>query len=417
VIVLVGLPARGKSFVARKLLNFLEWYGCECKIFNVGKYRRQANAEATDSATGACDANFFDSNNKQAAILRERVAAIALEDMLRWLDNEEGNDSDDDKDDSSKRSCGSYGEPKCDRIAIFDATNSTNKRRQWILEECTSPAKRPGKPTGCVFVESICDDEELLMENFRFKISNSPDYTGMDEAEALADLTSRVAKYEAAYETITDDSQSYIKIFNLSTKLLVNHIYGRMSKVIVPALMAWNIGTRPIFLCRPGQTLSDISLDSDDYVSSVDLNDSAFLGLSQSSKKRLMQGDRLGPTGKRFSDALYDFVFEEGMDFLLKRSSIMDMAHTGTSVSGLATFQQGVAADSGRPPFPIKVFTSTMPRAAETVRWEEYDFKIEELSNLNPLDKGDFAGKELEELQETHPSWYQKLERNPFATR
>lgn len=418
VIVLVGLPARGKSFVARKLLNFLEWYGCECKIFNVGKYRRQANAEATDSATGACDANFFDSNNKEAAALRERVASLALQDMLRWLDNEEGNDSDDDKDDSSKRSyASSFGEPKGDRIAIFDATNSTNKRRQWILEECTSPAKRPGKPTGCVFVESICDDEELIMENFRFKISNSPDYEGMDEAEALADLRSRVDKYEAAYETITDDSLSYIKIFNLSTKLLVNHIYGRMSKVIVPALMAWNIGTRPIFLCRPGQTLSDISLDSDDYVSNVNLNDSAYLNMSISSKKRLMRGDRLGPTGKKFSDALYDFVFEEGMEFLLKRSSIMDMAQTGTSVSGLATFQQGSAADTGRPPFPIKVFTSTMPRAAETVRWQEYDFKIEELSNLNPLDKGDFAGKELEELQETHPSWYQKLERDPFATR
>jgi hypothetical protein len=207
-------------------------------------------------------------------------------------------------------------------------------------------------PLGAVFVESICDDEELIMENFRFNISNSPDYAGMEEAEALADLTSRVAKYEAAYETITDDSQSYIKIFNLSTKLLVNHIYGRMSKVIVPAaLMAWNIGTWPIFLCRPGQTLSDISLDSDDYVSSINLNGSSFLNLSQSSKKRLMQGDRLGPTGKKFSDALYDFVFEEGMDFLLKRSSIMDMAHTGTSVSGLATFPQEIATDSGRSPF------------------------------------------------------------------
>lgn len=406
--------------MARKLLNFLEWYGCECKIFNVGKYRRQANAEATESATGACDANFFDSGNKEAAALRERVAEIALKDMLKWLDDEEGNDSDGEIEESSRRSfaASSFGEDKCDRIAIFDATNSTAKRRRWILDQCTSPVKRPGKPTGCVFVESICDDEELLMENFRFKITNSPDYKGMDEETALADLRSRVAKYEEQYETITDDSLSYIKIFNLSTKLLVNHIYGRMSKVIVPALMAWNIGTRPIFLCRPGQTLSDISTDSDDYVSKVDLSDSAYLNLSVSSRKRLMRGDRLGPTGKRFSDALYDFVFEECMDFLLKRSSIMDMAQTGTSVSGLAGFMPGTeAADTGQPPFPLKIFTSTMPRAAETVRWEEYDFKLEELSNLNPLDKGDFVGKELEEVQETHPSWYQKLEKNPFSTR
>ncbi len=375
-----------------------------------------AYKEVTESTSGACDADFFDSQNKEAAALREKVAEIALKDMLRWLDDEDS-DSDEDKEDvRSYASTATFNEEKCDRIAIYDATNSTDKRRRWILDECTSPTKRPGKPTGCVFVESICDDEELIMENFKFKISNSPDYQGMDEAEALLDLRNRVAKYEAAYETIKDDSLSYIKIFNLSTKLLVNHIYGRMSKVIVPALMAWNIGTRPIFLCRPGQTLSDICTDSDDYVSRVDLSDSVLLNMSMHTRKRLMRGDRLGPTGKKFSDALYDFVFEEGMDFLLKRSSIMDMAQTGTSVSGLEGFVNQ-EADSRRPPFPLKIYTSTMPRAAETVRWDEYDFKIEELSNLNPLDKGDFVGKELEEVQETHPTWYQKLEKNPFATR
>jgi hypothetical protein len=421
VIVLVGLPARGKSFVARKLLNFLEWFGSECKVFNVGRYRRQAYAEASTNSTGACDASFFDSKNKEAAALRERVAEIALRDMLRWLDDEEGNDSDDDRapEDASRRSFGSAAaDDQCDRIAIFDATNSTNKRRQWILEECTSPQKRPGRPTGCVFVESICDDQELITENFRFKISNSPDYKDMVEEEALADLKNRVTKYEEQYETITDDSLSYIKIFNLSTKLLVNHIYGRMSKIMVPALMAWNIGTRPIFLCRPGQTLSDITLDSDDYVQNVNFKDSAFLNMSAHSKKRLLRGDSLGPSGKRFSDALYDFVFEEGMDFLLKRSSMMDMAETGTSVNGLAKIgHNNSEGDTRAAPFPLKILTSTMPRAAETIRWDEFDFRVEELSSLNPLDKGDFAGKELEELHKTNPAWYSKLERKPFTTR
>jgi 6-phosphofructo-2-kinase len=223
-----------------------------------------------------------------------------------------------------------------------------------------------------------------------------------------------VKKYEEAYETIADDSLSYIKIFNLSTKLLVNHIYGRMSKVIVPALMAWNIGTRPIFLCRPGQTLSDITTDHDDYVTKVNM--SKFLGMSSTTRRRQIRGDSLGPGGKIFSDALYDFVFEEAMDFTLKRASIMDAAHTGTSVSGLAqpcdSFENQTQA-----PFPIKIFTSTMPRAAETVRWEEFEFRVEEMSNLNPLDKGDFAGKELDEIHVMDPEWYSKLEKHPFTTR
>jgi 6-phosphofructo-2-kinase/fructose-2,6-biphosphatase 2 len=174
VIILVGLPARGKSFVARKLQNFITWNGHHCKIFNVGKYRRQAYAERTET-TGACDANFFDSKNAEAAALRENVAEIALQDMLRWLDDddsdsEHGENAKKASDlDSNRRDVTSVSTliddvPRAQRIAIFDATNSTKKRRQWVLEQCSSPQLRPGKPTGCVFVESVCDDAELLLE-------------------------------------------------------------------------------------------------------------------------------------------------------------------------------------------------------------------------------------------------------------
>ena len=386
VIVLVGLPARGKSFVARKLLSFLEWHGCLCKIFNVGRYRRVASG-------GACDADFFAADNADASALRERVAELALRDMLRWIDGEEEGDIDEEGKQSSnssgrsvnsKSSNASFHEQR-DRIAIFDATNSTDKRRRWVLEECTNPSKRPGKPTGVVFVESICDDEELLLENFRFKVSNSPDYKDMDKGEAIQDLRKRVKKYEEQYETITDDSLSYIKIFNLSTKLLVNHIYGRMSKVIVPALMAWNIGTRPIFLCRPGQTLSDITTDRDDYVTAINMNigPKEFLNLSKSNQNRLSSGDSLGPQGKHFSDALYDFVCEESMDFLKKRASVCDMSNTGTSISGVVPAFSATTIDSSSP-FPLKIYSSTMPRAAETVCWDEYDHPVDQLSTLNP---------------------------------
>ena len=391
IIVLVGLPARGKSFVARKLLGFLEWHGSHCKIFNVGKYRREASG-------GACDANFFSADNKDARILREKVAEFALRDMLRWIDGEEEVDIEDECKSSSnsptsnssgrsinsKNSNASFHENR-DRIAIFDATNSTDKRRRWILEECTNPAKRPGKPTGVVFVESICDDEELLLENFRFKVSNSPDYKNMDEQEAIKDLKQRVKQYEQQYETITDDSLSYIKIFNLSTKLLVNHCYGRMSKVIVPALMAWNIGTRPIFLCRPGQTLSDISTDHDDYVTAVNmsLGSNDFSNLSRNTQKRLLRGDSLGPQGKKFSEALYDFVCEESMDFLRKRASVCDMSETGTSISGVVPAFSATTIGSNSQ-FPLKIYSSTMPRAVETVCWDESDFPVDELSTLNP---------------------------------
>ena len=282
VLVLVGLPARGKSFLGRKLTGFLNWHGIPARVFNVGKYRRQV-VEGSSSEKNGGDADFFDASNHQAALLREQAAELALLDMLQWLDNEHDEDEydDDDTDDmnSSSRRAFSQMNPEClkserytrhdflnneemksiplqfsrngcdhaytnqqkakakrqERIAIFDATNSTDKRREWILDMCTNPLRRPDKPTGCVFIESICDDEEMLLENLKDKIANSPDYDGMNPVEAMLDIQARVQKYEAQYETIADDRLSYIKVFNLSTKMMVNHIYGRMSKIIMPA--------------------------------------------------------------------------------------------------------------------------------------------------------------------------------------
>ena len=94
VIVLVGLPGRGKSFISRKLQAYFSWQCIPCKIFNVGKYRRDANAQYRNSQDekkenenlGACDADFFDSKNESAKRLREEVAMVALGDALDWLD-------------------------------------------------------------------------------------------------------------------------------------------------------------------------------------------------------------------------------------------------------------------------------------------------------------------------------------------
>merc|ERR1712127_401600 len=44
-------------------------------------------------------------------------------------------------------------------------------------------------------------------------------------------------------------------------------------------------------------------------------------------------------------------------------------------------------------------------------------YPVEELSNLNPLDKGDFTGQELEDLAISHPEWYEQLVADPFYTR
>ena len=53
---MVGLPARGKSYISSTLIRYLNWYGCRAKCFNAGDKRRQAGKAGVD-------AQFFDSSN------------------------------------------------------------------------------------------------------------------------------------------------------------------------------------------------------------------------------------------------------------------------------------------------------------------------------------------------------------------
>ena len=418
-IVLCGLPARGKSFLARKLLNYLTWRGNKCKIFNVGRYRRQAAADSP--AKQEQHADFFDDANEAAAKIRQRAAELALKDTLDWLE-EAGEDQEEEDDYSITASAsGSLfightshsSRRQTQRIAIFDATNSTRARRNWILQQCDEASEVSGKETGVVFVESICDDKELLQENFNVKIQSCPDFEGMSKEEALADLQARIAKYEARYEPVDDDSQSYIKVFNLSSKLLVNHAYGRLAKVVVPALMAWNTGTRPIFLCRSGETAPMQGRHSQtDEKTESSVESSGDLSSHGHVTKRL-RGDRLCKRGLLFRDALADFIEQEGTEYMEKNTNFVHPKKfdTGTSMRGLREHKRE------SPLFPCLVMSSTMPRALETASWSKLPFPIKDVSNLNPLDMGDFAGMDLETIRKTDPDWYRELEQEPFHTR
>ena len=76
VLVLVGLPARGKSFISKKLERFLQWRGDQVKIFNVGERRRKHDTG------GKQDAKFFGADNRS---IREQIAHGVLLEMVHWL--------------------------------------------------------------------------------------------------------------------------------------------------------------------------------------------------------------------------------------------------------------------------------------------------------------------------------------------
>jgi 6-phosphofructo-2-kinase len=205
VIIMVGLPARGKSYITKKLQRYLSWQQHNTRIFNVGNRRRLAagitsptkdsapvSAAARDDApTRAANillngappphivvqdeptaldlnnpscpdspkphekidqsAKFFDPKNQSASRLREQVALETLDELLDYLLHGGG------------------------AVGILDATNSTIQRRKLLVDHV-----REREPKlGILFIESICTDQNVGFSQ------HSPIYFRADDRAAV----------------------------------------------------------------------------------------------------------------------------------------------------------------------------------------------------------------------------------------
>ncbi|XP_074646867.1 6-phosphofructo-2-kinase/fructose-2,6-bisphosphatase-like isoform X2 [Tubulanus polymorphus] len=220
VIAMVGLPARGKTYISKKLTRYLNWVGIKTRVFNVGEYRRNATKDYQ------CH-NFFRSDNEEAMEIRRKCAEDALQDMCEWLDEE--------------------GE-----VGVFDATNTTRARRELIYEYCHIE-------NGCrvFFVESVCDDESIIEANIKEVKVTSPDYIGVNKDTAVQDFLERIKHYEDTYEPLDeqfDDDFSYIKIYNQGEKYLVNKVQGHIQTKVIYYLMNIHLQPRTIYLSRHGES-------------------------------------------------------------------------------------------------------------------------------------------------------------------
>ena len=76
VCIMVGLPARGKSYISRRLAQYISFfYGAPTKVFNVGDYRRKEAGGSFQSA------EFFDKKNAEAMAARQKASQDALADL------------------------------------------------------------------------------------------------------------------------------------------------------------------------------------------------------------------------------------------------------------------------------------------------------------------------------------------------
>lgn len=175
VLALVGLPARGKSSLAKKLLRYLTWLEYKVKIFNVGELRRKKTLEEKESQGihGTTRPGSFDHTHVETLQSAEKIAEESLENLISWM-----------------KSGGNIG--------IHDARNTNRARRARITARVSRESDFK-----LVFLETICEDPAIIEANITLKTSeDDPDYSGLSHEEAVEDYTQGIKQCEAVYETI-----------------------------------------------------------------------------------------------------------------------------------------------------------------------------------------------------------------------
>jgi broad specificity phosphatase PhoE/predicted kinase len=219
--VMVGLPARGKSYTARRIERYLSWLGYRIGTFNVGEYRRaRVGAQVPHS--------FFDPDNPRGEEARRSVAHEALEDMVAWLADD-------------------------GQVAIYDATNTTRARRAMVRARC----ERAGFQV--LFIEIRCDDPHVIEANIRSTKLSSPDYRDTDPDEAVADFRARIAHYERVYEPLSDDEGAYLRVTGIGRGVTASNVDGYLEARLVFFLMNLHLTARPIWLTRHGESVYNVA--------------------------------------------------------------------------------------------------------------------------------------------------------------
>ncbi|KAG1711204.1 6-phosphofructo-2-kinase/fructose-2,6-bisphosphatase 3 [Nymphon striatum] len=319
VIVMVGLPARGKTYIAKKMTRYLNWIGINTKVFNVGEYRR---AQTTD-----CKHGFFDNDNKEAMAIRTKCALDAIEDTCKWLEAESG------------------------EVAVLDATNTTFDRRKLVHDIVV------GKfGFKCFFVESVCDDKELIEANVTDVKITSPDYKHINKEEALSDFMLRIEHYEKLYQPlheVKEKDYSYMKIINTGEKVIVHRHEGHIQSRIVYYLMNIHISKHCIYLTRHGES---------------EFNVNGKIG-----------GDsNLSERGWKYSKALSTYIREQDLPNL-------------------------------------RVWTSQLKRTIQTA--SKIKSLQERWKALNEIDAGICEELTYEEIQEKYPQQFAERDQNKFIYR
>ncbi|MDR1777474.1 MAG: 6-phosphofructo-2-kinase/fructose-2,6-bisphosphatase [Desulfovibrio sp.] len=212
-VAMVGLPARGKSTLARRLREGLAVEGIKAEIFNNGNIRRSLlGAESTE-------ADFYNPDNAFGREAREMICRRNIALAREWL--KDGGD-----------------------VAIMDATNASPARRA-MLENAFSDLP-------LLFVECVNEDKLLLDACIRRK-ADLPEYASFDREAALENFLTRIAYYESIYRPL-DREKFWLRVDSTANSILGEKpcegspYYPAIREIVV------NFWVENLFVVRHGET-------------------------------------------------------------------------------------------------------------------------------------------------------------------
>ena len=251
VIVMVGLPGRGKSYISARLNRWLNWKGLKSKIFNLGDYRR------TVYSGEEMNSEWFNPSNSEK---RERLVDVAICDLKNWLLSQEG------------------------VVGIIDGTNSTVSRREHIKSLLSGLVEEDR----ILWIENIVDSGEVVLENIRCTKLNNLDYSNKPESEAVKDFINRITEYEKVYQKLEldrDRAKHFVQMVN-GKHMLLNLICNQLDQRLVYFLMNLHQKNIPLYLCRHGESTAQV-------------------------KKIIGTDPELTEKGERFAGKLVEFIDNE----------------------------------------------------------------------------------------------------------
>ena len=272
VLCVIGLPERGKPYIARRLQAYLSFFhGAEVRIFNLRDYEVGPAPGCDENADALlADMRSFMHKEHSAAASNMSVERTASKDYggeaasshakLSADDTGEVNIPAllvDDKDPRRKN-------VDSGKVAIIMSTDShasfrekwsgtSKERRQWAAQTLADDRKMNAK---LIFIEVIVNQPKLIEANITAKRRALG--MGDTHASALRDHNAKVKQYSRMYVTLQDDGSeddlSYIKLYNYGSKVVTNRMHGYLRMRIAQFLTTVHTTPHVIYLSRHGQS-------------------------------------------------------------------------------------------------------------------------------------------------------------------